>query len=82
MQYILEDYTLSIYCDWVRDKPNPKHVFLHENFLHMLTFGVTNCKQTNEYIKNQPNGKKKNHFPCYPFKMDHVIFKILMSYII
>jgi hypothetical protein len=25
----------------------------------LLTFGATNCKQANEYIKNQPNGKKK-----------------------
>jgi len=34
--------------------------FMHENFLHMLlTFGATNCKQVNEYIKNQPKWQIK-----------------------
>jgi hypothetical protein len=56
---------------------------MHENFLHMLlTFGATNCKQVNEYIKNQPNAKKMNHSPYYPFKINPIVFKILMSYII
>ncbi len=32
--------------------------------------------------KNQPNGKKKSHFPLSPFKMDYVAFKILVSYTI
>jgi hypothetical protein len=69
MQYILEVYTLGICCDWVRDKPNLKHVFLHENFLHiLLTFGATNCEQANEYIKNQPNRKKKKSFSLLPFQ--------------
>jgi len=33
-------------------------------------------------IKNQPNGKKRNHFPCCSFRMDFVAFQILISYII
>ncbi len=32
--------------------------------------------------KNQPNGKKKNHFPSCPFKMDFIAFKTVISYII
>jgi hypothetical protein len=32
--------------------------------------------------KNQPNGEKMNHFVSSPFRMDFVIFKILISYII
>ncbi len=32
-------------------------------------------------MKNQPN-RKKIHFPCCPFRMDSIAFKILISYII
>jgi hypothetical protein len=79
MQYILEVYTLGICCDWVRDTPNLKHVFLHENFLHMLlTFGATNCKQVNEYIKKiNQMAKKKKSFSLLPFQNGSYSFQIL-----
>jgi hypothetical protein len=32
--------------------------------------------------KNQPNGQKKNNFPCSLFRMDYVTFKNLVLYII
>jgi len=48
----------------------------------LLTFGATNCKQVNEYIKNQPNGKKNESFSLLPFQNGSYIFKILMLYII
>ncbi len=32
--------------------------------------------------KNQPNGKKRNHLACSPFKMDSIAFKKIISYII
>jgi len=57
------------------------HVFLHENFLHiLLTVGVANSK-ANGY-KNPTKWKKKNHFPCCPFRMDVVAFKKIILYII
>jgi hypothetical protein len=55
------------------------HVFLDDYFLHMLsTLGATNFKPS-EYQKKP---KVRNHFPWGLFKMDSVVFKILVSYTI
>jgi hypothetical protein len=42
--------------------------------------GAKNFKPS-EY-KKEANGKKKNHFPCNPFRKNYIAFKILIPYII
>jgi hypothetical protein len=43
------------------------------------TLGATNLKPNVQKINQIA---KKNHFPCNPFGMDYVVFKILVSCII
>jgi hypothetical protein len=53
--------------------------FFNENFMHILpTLGATNFKPS-EY-KKSTKWKKRNHFPCCPFRMDFVAFKILILF--
>ncbi len=55
---------------------------MHENILHMLlTLGAKNSRLS-EYKKTTKWPKIKNHFPCSPFRMDYIAFKIFVSYII
>ncbi len=56
-------------------------------FFYMKT-SYTCCQHLGPQIislvnaKNQPNGKKRNHFFCCPFRMDYIAFKILIFILI
>ncbi len=74
----------------MKKKKKKKYIsfYIQLNMLFWMKISCTFCQHLGPQIlslvntKNQPNGKKMNHFPCCFFKMNFVAFKILISYII